>query len=173
VFHQDEKVLVEHKEGLSAFLASTSIYSSFITSTILRRADWEQLQDHDRYMDSSFNQIYVQYALLANNPNFCVVHSNMFSYAGNPSTGYNFGRVFIDSYQRILADFVDLGLTAEDIRVDKQRVFYNFILPYYSKFATEGATKIIEGFEDYFTAHYKDEVYYEEALKVIQAIHTA
>ncbi|WP_028562889.1 glycosyltransferase [Paenibacillus pinihumi] len=161
--------VVEGGEGLEAFLNKSSIYSSFISATILRREDWERIEDKGLYLDSSFNQIYWQYAMLEQNPRFCVVHRSMFTYAGNDTASYNFGRVFIDSYQRILQHFVGRGLSGESIRADKQRVFYSFILPWFQRFASSGSGKL-EGFEIYFSQHYGNEPYYPEAMQQIQLI---
>ncbi|MBJ6362720.1 glycosyltransferase [Paenibacillus sp. GCM10012307] len=161
--------LVEADEGLEAFLHKSSIYSSFISATILRREDWEQIEDKSLYLDSSFNQIYWQYAMLERNPKFCVVHRSMFTYAGNDTASYNFGKVFIDSYQRILQHFAGRGLSEDGIRADKQRVFYSFILPWFQRFAASGSGKL-EGFESYFNEHYGSEPYYLEALEQIHRI---
>ncbi|AJS57572.1 glycosyltransferase [Paenibacillus sp. IHBB 10380] len=175
VFHIDllgegGQVKVETGEGLASYLTASSIYASFISGTILRREDWGLLHDRTLFLDSSFNQIYWQYTLLEHNPKFCIIHSHMFTYAGNESTGYNFGRVFIDSYQRILQNFIGRGLTEQDIRTDKRRVLYDFILPQYARFTARGAGAMLERFEHYFTEYYQNEEYYEEALKQIRAI---
>lgn len=48
-------------EGAQAFLNASTIMSTFITGMILRRADLEQVEQPDRFLDSSLNQIYQQY----------------------------------------------------------------------------------------------------------------
>lgn len=156
-------------EGMNDYLARTSIYASFISSTILRRKEWEQIEEKSLFLSSSFNQIYWQYAMLEQHPRFCVVHRSIFAYAGNDTASYNFGQVFIDGYQRILQHFVGRGLEPEAVREDKRNALYAFILPWYSRFAASGSPKL-ERFEEYFALHYHEEAYYDEALLQLRMI---
>ncbi|AOZ92246.1 glycosyltransferase [Paenibacillus crassostreae] len=161
---------VDTGEGLAEYLKGSSISGTFISSMILQRDAWLALEDKSKYIDSSFNQLYWQYAILAQQPKFCIIHRSMFTYAGNDPIGYNFGRVFIESYQKILQSFIDNGLTEADIRENKKNVLYSFIIPWYARFVTTGQNDRVEGFEQYFTEYYGEEKYYEEALQQLRAI---
>lgn len=163
-------VQVTTGEGMSAFLAATSIYSSFITSLVVKRKELEEVPDPGRYLGTSLNQIYLQYELLRRNPHFCILHSSMFDYAGNQPGGYNFGRVFIDGYQNVLAAFVGSGLSESDVRRDKRRVWNEFVLPYYRRLAAEGRGSMVADFESHFTRHYESEEYYAEALAILRSL---
>ncbi|WP_270170787.1 glycosyltransferase [Paenibacillus sp. SYP-B4298] len=166
LIHPSGEVVVGN--GMDDYLARTSIYSSFISSTILRRKEWEQIEEKSLFLSSSFNQIYWQYAILEQHPQFCIVHRSIFSYAGNDNANYDFGEVFIDGYQRILQHFVGKGLAPESVREDKRKAFYNLLLPRYSRYAAIGSP-ILGRFEEYFTLHYQDEAYYEEAMMQLRA----
>lgn len=156
--------------GMSAYLEATSIYATFITSIIMRREDLTKIEEPSLFLHSSFNQLYLQYAILEKNPRFCIMNSCMFTYAGISSDEYNFGEVIFRSYQSILRYFVGKGLTQEDINKEKKQTLYHYAIPWFRQII---ATKMIadtDRFEDIYTEHYKDEPYYEEALAVITSI---
>lgn len=170
--HNDDRRIFRG-EGMGAFLRASTIMSTFISGMIVRRQDLEQVEDPDKFIASSFNQMYVQYAILQRNPKFCVMHRSMFYYEANQPSGYNFGEVVFRSYQRILRYFIGRGLTEEDVRMDKSRALFQFILPWYrgimyGRYATDTS-----GFEALFTEHYAEEPYYAQTLAEIRAIQTA
>lgn len=157
-------------EGMSAYLDATSIYAAFITSTILRREDLEKLEEPDLFIHSSFNQLYLQYAILENNPQFCIMNSSMFTYAGISSDAYNFGEVVFRSYQSILKHFVGRGLTLDDLIQEKRRTLYGYAIPWFRQIITTKMIANTDRFEEIYTEHYRDEPYYEEALAIIASI---
>lgn len=160
-------------QGASAFLHASTIMSTFISGMIVRREDLEQIEQPDRFLDSSFNQMYVQYSILMNNPSFCVVNWAMFHYEGNPPGGYNFGEVVFRSYQSILNYFVGKGLTAEDVRAEKKRSLFSYILPWYRGIMANRYLTDTNNFEEIYSEHFAEEPYYEEVLLEIRAITTA
>lgn len=160
-------------EGAQAFLASSTIMSTFISGMIVRREDLERVEQPDLFLDSAFNQMYLQYAILMKNPKFCVVNWSMFEFEGNQPSGYNFGEVVFRSYQSILNYFIGKGLTADNLREEKRRALFNFILPWYRGIVANRFRTDLERFEDIFSEHYHDEPYYEQALSEIRAISAA
>ncbi|BBI33988.1 glycosyltransferase [Cohnella abietis] len=157
-------------EGAQAFLSSTAIMSTFISGMILRKEDLEQVEQPDLFLDSSFNQMYLQYAILTKNPKFCVVNWSMFHFEGNQPSGYNFGEVVIRSYQSILSHFIGKGLTEDNVREEKMRALYSYILPWFRGIIANRYRTDISRFEDIFSEHYRDEPYYEQALSEIRTL---
>ncbi|OAB35262.1 hypothetical protein PMSD_13095 [Paenibacillus macquariensis subsp. defensor] len=160
-------------EGAEAFLGASMIMSTFISGMILRREDLEQVEQPTLFLDSSFNQMYLQYAILMKNPKFCVVNWSMFRYEGNPPSGYNFGEVVFRSYQSILLHFIGKGLTEEHVRAEKARSLFHYILPWYGGIIANGYPTNTDKFEEIFSEHYRDESYYEQVLNQIRAIKAA
>ncbi|WP_028545629.1 glycosyltransferase [Paenibacillus taiwanensis] len=159
--------------GMSVYLDITSIYATFITSIVLRREDLERVEEPALFLQSSFNQLYLQYAILEKNPRFCIMNSCMFTYAGISSDEYNFGEVIFRSYQSILQHFVGRGLTPEDIRKEKKRTLFEYAIPWFKHIIATGMLADTTRFEDIYTEHYHDEPYYEEALAIITAHSTS
>ncbi|WP_171635025.1 glycosyltransferase [Paenibacillus plantarum] len=157
-------------EGLPHFLAATSIMSTFITGTILRREDLLRVDTPEHFLDSSFNQMYIQYAILQHNPRFCIINRSMYRFAANDPSGYNFGNVVFRSYQSILNYFLGNGLSEQDIRIDKHLVLYNKIIPWFHDIIQNRKKTNTDGFEDIFSQFYKDEPYFEQALQWIRSI---
>lgn len=168
VHNNDGRIFV--KEGLSAFLAETSIMSTFITGTVLRREDLIKVETPDRFLDSSFNQMYIQLSILQQNPRFCIINRSMYQFAANEPSGYNFGNVVFRSYQTILSYFVGKGLTMQDIRNDKRQALFNKIIPWFNGIVSYRMTTNTEGFEDLFIQYYQDEPYFESTLQLIRSI---
>ncbi|OBR65723.1 hypothetical protein A7K91_14260 [Paenibacillus oryzae] len=157
-------------EGMSAYLEATSIYATFITSTILRRDELEKIKTPDLFLQSSFNQLYLQYAIMENNPRFCVMNSCMFTYAGISSDAYNFGEVVLRSYQSILQHFVGRGLTMDDFLKEKKRTLYNYAIPWFRQIITTKMIADTDRFEEIYSELYRDEPYYEDALAIIASV---
>ncbi|MFD0717404.1 glycosyltransferase [Paenibacillus sp. GCM10027626] len=156
--------------GMSAYLDATSIYATFITSIIMRRMDLNQIEEPALFLHSSFNQLYLQYAILEQNPLFCIMNCSMFTYAGISSDDYNFGEVVFRSYQSILRHFLGRGLTLDDIRKEKRRTLYEYAIPWFRRIIGTKMIANTDHFEDIYTEHYQDEPYYEEALAIISSI---
>lgn len=156
--------------GMSAYLDATSIYATFITSIIMRRMDLNQIEEPALFLHSSFNQLYLQYAILEKNPLFCIMNCSMFTYAGISSDDYNFGEVVFRSYQSILRHFLGRGLSLDDIRKEKRRTLYEYAIPWFRRIIGTKMIANTDHFEDIYTEHYQDEPYYEDALAIISSI---
>jgi abequosyltransferase len=168
VHNNDRRIYVA--EGAQAFLDASSMMSTFISGMILRREDLEQVEDPTKFIDSSFNQMYLQYAILMRNPTFCVVNWSMFRFESNEPGGYNYGEVVFRSYQSILRHFIGKGLTENDVRREKGRSLFNYIIPWYSGIITNRYSTNTEHFEEIFSEHYHDEPYHEQVLGRLRAI---
>jgi len=164
----DGQVII--REGMQSYLEATSIYATFITSTLFRRDELENVKVPDLFIDSCFNQLYLQYAILENNPRYCIFNSSMFTYAGLSSNAYNFGRVVFESYQSILRHFVGKGLNPEDISREKRDTLWGYAIPWFKRIIGTGMVADTSGFEDIYTEQYRDEPYYGEMLRIIQTI---
>jgi abequosyltransferase len=167
--HRDDGSTYEG-EGVQAFLHASTIMSTFISGTILRRQDLERIEQQDRFIHTSFNQTYLQFEILQSNPRFCVINRSMFHYGSVEPSGYNFGQVVFRGYQSILKYFIGKGLTEEDFREEKKRSLFGYILPWFRGIVTEKMKTDISDFEQIYTEHYADEPYYEEALNIIRLI---
>ncbi|CAH1218390.1 2,3,4,5-tetrahydropyridine-2,6-dicarboxylate N-acetyltransferase [Paenibacillus plantiphilus] len=166
----DNSLKVEQHEGMAAFVRTTSIASGFISAIILRRDAYNKIADKSRFLDSGFNHLYLQYEILRQQPRFAVIHKAMFSYAYNPPAGYNLADYCIVGYLSILNNYRDAELGEDDIREEKKTMLTHFLLPWYKKIVEERLGTDVSGFEEKFTAYYKDEPYYEEALDWIRSI---
>ncbi|WCF05654.1 glycosyltransferase [Paenibacillus thiaminolyticus] len=171
VHNNDRRVYTA--EGASAFLNASSIMSTFISGMIVRKEDLERVEEPTKFIDSCFNQAYLQYAILMNNPKFCVVNRSIFQFGNNQPSGYNFGEIVFRSYQSILTFFIGKGLTEDDVRAEKKRSLFNYILPWYRGIMTYRYSTDTERFEEIFSEHYHDELYYEAVLSEIRALKAA
>lgn len=170
-YNDDRRVYTA--EGAQAFLATATIMSTFISGMILRKEDLDQVEQPELFLDSSFNQMYLQYAILMKNPKFCVVNWSMFQFEGNQPSGYNYGEVVFRSYQSILKYFIGKGLTEDNLREEKMRSLFSFILPWYRGIIVNRYHTDISQFEDIFSEHYHDEPYYEQVLNEIRSLTAA
>ncbi|WP_341348150.1 glycosyltransferase [Paenibacillus sp. FSL H3-0469] len=157
-------------KGAPAYLRASGIMCTFISGIILKRVDFEQIEEPFRYIDSSLNQAYMQYEILTRNPHFCVVNRRVFDFSGNPPAGYNFGEVVFSNYQTILSHFIGKGLTAEDVREEKRNSLFNYILRWYWGIMRDHAPVFTDDFEDLFRKFYGDESYFEDVLLQIASI---
>lgn len=160
-------------QGMAEYLQAATIYTNFMTSIIWRKQDLDLVEQPDRFIASSFNQVYLQYAVLAHNPHFCIMNCSMFTYGSNASSDYNFGEVIFRSYQSILQHFIGKGLAMEDVRREKQRTLYEYAIPWFRYFMANGVAVDTSGFEEIYTEHYRDEPYYEDAWNTIVEIRQA
>ncbi|MDP4099407.1 glycosyltransferase [Paenibacillus sp. P96] len=157
-------------EGAESYLGQISYAATFMTAMILRREDWHRLEDKTRFIDSSLNQFYLQFAILCDiNPKYAIINSSMFTYAGNPPNDYNMGEVFVRGYLDILGHFEGRGLSEEAIKRDKERLMRSFLMPAYHWNRRHFAPENTAGFEEVFTEYYKDEPYYQELLEGIRS----
>jgi acetyltransferase-like isoleucine patch superfamily enzyme/glycosyltransferase involved in cell wall biosynthesis len=168
-------VLNDNKEvrvlkGMDQFLRETSIYSTFMSSIIIPRAEFLKLEDPFKLMDTNFNQVYLQYSILENNPNFCIINDSSFSYAGNQPEGYSFAKVFMENYFYVINFFKDKGLSDEVIQEEKKKTLYTMLLPRLHLYHQNNMHEFISDFEDYFIKYYKEESYFEHAHEIVAAI---
>ncbi|MEG2291501.1 MAG: glycosyltransferase [Clostridium sp.] len=161
---------IEAFSGINEFLRETSINSGFISSIIIKREDYKVVEEPFKFIDSCFNQIYLQYKILMSSPEFIVIKSSIFYYEGNKPAGYNFGRVFIKNYLDILNYFKEYGLCEENIKNDKQKILQTTILPWYKNIIENKIDIDMDGFEEYFKEYYIGETYFEEIYELIQNI---
>ncbi|NMM61281.1 glycosyltransferase [Clostridium sp. P21] len=116
-------------KGINEFLKEASIGADFISGVIIKREEYEKVNEPFKFIDTCFNQIYLQYSILLNNPQFVLINSPLFYYEGNKPNGYNFDKVFIKKYLDILNYFVQYGLDEEIIKRDKQKILETTTLP--------------------------------------------
>jgi len=150
--------------GVNEFLQATSIAASFISSIIIKREAFNKIKEPFKYIDTSFNQIYLQYSILLDNPTFSLINRSIFDYEGTNPNGYNFGKVFIKNYLDILYYFTQYGISEEIIIQDKLKVLQTTLLPWYKRIIDNKIDIDMDNFESYFTEYYKNEPYYEEAV---------
>ncbi|PWW06268.1 acetyltransferase-like isoleucine patch superfamily enzyme [Paenibacillus cellulosilyticus] len=161
---------VHRMEGLSTFIETASLHSGFISSVMIQREAYRQVEDKTKFIGSGFNHIYLQLEALRYNPHFAVVNKAMFGYAGNKPTGYNFGKFFIDGYLSILDHYRSYGLSDEALLKEKRTMLATTVLPWYKRIVEEQLGADISGFEEIYTAHYKDEPYFKAILEWIRNI---
>ncbi|MBD3918179.1 glycosyltransferase [Paenibacillus sp. PR3] len=161
---------VHRLEGLEAFIETASIHSGFISSIMIQREAYRQIEEKSKFIGSGFNHIYLQLEALRHNPNFAIVNKAMFGYAGNKPTGYNYGKYFIEGYLSILDHYRSYGLSDEALLKEKRSMLATTVLPWYKRIVEEQLGTDVSGFEEIYTAHYKDEPYYETILAWIRSI---
>lgn len=161
---------VHRKEGLAAFIETASLHSGFISSIIIQREAYRQIEDKTKFIGSGFNHIYLQLEALRYKPHFAVVNKAMFGYAGNKPTGYNFGKFFIEGYLSILDHYRAYGLSDEALLMEKRSMLATTVLPWYKRIVEQQLGTDVSGFEEIYTAHYQDEPYYEAILEWIRNI---
>ncbi|MBN1073450.1 glycosyltransferase [Clostridium botulinum] len=161
---------VEECNGINEFLKKSSINSGFISSIIMKRQEYEKVKEPFKFIDSGFNQIYLQYMILLKNPKCLIVNSPIFIYEGNKPQGYNFGKVFIKNYLDILNYIKDYGLNEEVIKEEKLKIIQTTILPWYKNIIENKIDIDISGFYQYFYEYYKEESYFKQVSNTIEEI---
>jgi len=159
--------------GINEFLQATSIAASFISSIIIKREAFNKLEEPFKYIDTSFNQIYLQYSILLNNPIFTLINRSIFNYEGSNPSGYNFGKVFIKNYLDIIYYFIKFGLNEEIVSKDKLQILQTTLLPWYKRILDNKMDIDMENFENYFIEYYKNEPYFETTLNSFKSIKEA
>ncbi|GMK42110.1 hypothetical protein PCCS19_51690 [Paenibacillus sp. CCS19] len=162
--------LVHRLEGLETFIETASLHSGFISSVMLQSEAYRQIEDKTKFIGSGFNHIYLQLEALRSNPRFAIVNKALFGYAGNKPTGYNYGKFFIEGYLSILEHYRSNGLSDEALLKEKRSMLATTVLPWYKRIIEEQLGIDISGFEEIYTAHYKDEPYYVAILEWIRNI---
>ncbi|MFB5269077.1 glycosyltransferase [Paenibacillus enshidis] len=152
-------------EGAEFYLDQASVNATFMTSLILRRADWHKVEDKTRFIDSFLAQFYFVFSILCNiNSKFAIINSAMFTGADNDPTEYTLGDVFIRSYLNILGHFVGSGLSEEAVKRDKHRLLGNYLMPQYNWARRKFPPEFTADFEEVFTEYYGNEPYYQDSL---------
>jgi len=154
---------VDISNGMGNYLRETSIYSTFISSLIFNRDEYLKIEDRDLFVEKNFNQVYLQYSILKNNSQYCVINNSIFYYLGslNMPLEVSWAKIFIKNYIDVINYFKDNDLTSEEISIDKKRILEEVILPRYT-LALRGLISInYSDFEDVFIEYYKEESYFE------------
>jgi glycosyltransferase involved in cell wall biosynthesis len=160
-------------EGINEFLKLTSIGASFISSIIIAKEAFNKIKDPFKFLDTSFNQLYLQYSILLINPKFTLINRSIFYYEGTTPSGYNFGKVFIKNYLDILTYFVQYGLNEENINRDKLQILQTTLLPWYKRIVSNKIDIDMENFEGYFTEYYHNEPYFADTINSFNDIKSA
>ncbi|WP_066022705.1 MULTISPECIES: glycosyltransferase [Clostridium] len=157
--------------GINNFIKDVSFYSTYASGIILKKSDFDDIKENDKFVDLRLNQVYLQLSILLRNKPYCVLYDNFFSEAGaHRPSGYNFGEVFIQNYLEILYYFKNFGLNDETIKIDKKKLMEEMILPW-CKLIKNGYAKLeLNGIEEYIEKYYKGESYLEELLKIIREL---
>ena len=170
-------VLKDNKEvkisnGMGNYLRETSIYSTFISSLIFKREEYLKLEDRDLFVEKNFNQVYLQYSIIRNNSQFCIINNSAFYYLGNlnMSPEVSWATIYVKNYIDVINYFKEKGLTEEEISIDKKRALEEVIIPRYS-LALKGLISInTSDFEDIFIEYYKEEPYFQSVYNLIKEI---
>ncbi|AUS95090.1 hypothetical protein CDQ84_03710 [Clostridium thermosuccinogenes] len=162
---------VEILEGLDVFLKETSINSTFASSILFSKEEFDCIDDICKFIGSSINHLYWQFMLLKKNPTFCLINESIFYQDKNENSGYNYGEVFIKNYLAILNYFVEDGsLSAEVVKEDKKKILDSTIFYWYKYILDNNLDLDVSNLENIFIEHYKDEPYFEKAHSIIKAI---
>ena len=161
---------VRFSSGLNNYLIDTSIYAGFISSVILKKSEFDKIQDFDRFVDMNFNQIYLQYSILCSTKDYCIIDFDALWHANNGPAGYSFAKVFIKNYIDILMYFTDKGLSPEIIKADKHKILYCMIFPWFRRILERRLPLDLNDFDEIFTEYYKDEPYFQVASSIIDSI---
>lgn len=170
-------VLNDNKEvkilnGMGNYLRETSIYSTFISSLIFNREEYLKLKDRDLFLEKNFNQVYLQYSIIKNNSQFCIINNSIFYYLGslNMSPEVSWANIFVKNYIDVINHFKDKGLTKEEISIDKKRALEQVIIPRYSLALRKLISINISDFEEIFVEYYKEEPYFESSYALIKEL---
>lgn len=161
---------VRRGKGHSAYLRETTMLSGHISVIVFQRKDLMLCKDWNRFLETGLNHIYLQYALLNINPQFCVLDCLLFNPGSEPSEGYSAGIVFIENYQTILRHFVGNGLSEEDYEYECKTTLYKDLIPNIPLFLKLGKPGYFNDFREVYMRNYKDKPYYEEGLAMIDAV---
>ncbi|MEK4509776.1 glycosyltransferase [Paenibacillus sp. FSL K6-2524] len=157
-------------EGMNSYLAATSFYATFITSLVFRREELQQIADPQKFISSSYNQLYLQYGILELNPRFCIMNCSMFTYAGMASEVYNYGGAIIRGYLTILEHYVGKGLSEDAFNSEKKFSLFNYVLPGFRAIVAGTTLSDLTSFEETYVEFYQNESYFEEGLSIINSI---
>ena len=166
-----------HLSGINAYVATVSYVATSITSVVYRKADFDQLPDYSRFLDTELHQIAIQMEVLHRNGRFSLLLGDLYA-PGDGESVYitpadyeerkkasglgDLGKIFIQEYLDILGHYRAYGLTEACLKEERYRLLTEFILPWSSRSASRmvrwGAEHVLE----YYDLYYKDEAYYQE-----------
>ncbi len=153
--------------GMDKYLGYTSIYSTFISSFLLKKSDYDQIKDKRKFGRSYIPHLYLIYSVLKENPNFSVFCRKIYDQEAEQAPGgyiYSFAETMIRDYFDILTSFSGEGegLSLQNIS-DEKRKLIRRTLWYYEFGLKRKDTLFMKDFEKIFTEYYKDESCFTEA----------
>jgi glycosyltransferase involved in cell wall biosynthesis len=157
--------------GMDKYLGYASIYSTFISSFIMKKQDYDLIKDKRKFAVTYIPHLYMIYCILKANPNFLVLCRKIYDQEAEQSPGgyiYSFADTMIKGYFDILTAFVGEGLSLQNVS-DEKRKLARRTLWYYEFGLKRKDLLFIKDFEEIFMEYYKNEPYFSEAYgKVLE-----
>lgn len=155
--------------GMDKYLAYASIYSTFMSSFMLKKSDFDNIEDKRKFIGTRIPQLYLIYCILKANPTFLILCRKIYDKEADQAPGgyiYSFARVMIKGYFDILASFVGEGLTFQNIADEKKKLVRR-TLWYYEYGLKRKDSLFVKDFEEIFIEYYKNETYFAETYSRI------
>jgi hypothetical protein len=165
----NKKNMVRRIYGIDKFLMYTSIYATFMSSLIIKREDFYDIDNPERMVGTYIPQLYWIYSVIAKNPNILIISIDMYYNEDNNAPGgyiYSFAEVMIENYFSILERFIGKGLNEELIEYDKKRLVDRNL--WYFEYGLKTKDKIfIKNFSEVFYKYYHKNDYFPQAWNKI------
>lgn len=151
--------------GMDRYLGYASIYSTFISSFLMKKSDYDQIKDKRKFAGSYIPHLYLIYSILKANPEFSILCRKIYDQEAEQAPGgyiYSFADTMIKDYFDILTSFEGEGLSHQNISDEKRKLVHRSL--WYYEFGLKRKDSLfIKDFEKVFTEYYKNEPYFTEA----------
>lgn len=176
-------------DGIDAYIREVSFLSTYISGVFIRTdlLDMDELSlvfQQPKIAHSRLQQVAVQMEMLHKNGHFLCAYGAFFNKPSGESVyttekeydekgkSYGFGdlgRIFIQEYFDILQMYKKFGITDQTIKQEKKSILDHFLKSWCKVIAAKRVRWSAGKFLDIFDQYYKNETYYNDARRELQA----
>jgi hypothetical protein len=135
------------------FVEYVSFYSTWMNGIILRRADYNNLENPERLAGNYLIQTDILFRIISSQSRIHILnHTAMFEQPISGKGGYNLFKVFVNNYLSLYTEYLQNGkLSQITYENEKRKLLRHFVFPWYTSavllhkqaFETTKATRII------------------------------
>lgn len=165
----DMKFLSYEGEGAADYIEKNGFYVTFISSIVMKRDLYKNIDNPEKYNDTLLPQLYLQMEMLKQEPSFSVLGLHWWETAEDRSPkGYNLIEVFVRNYFDILTATV--ALPPALLSLEKKRVMERLVYPRCYLIKHGKLHLSLDGIFEIIRAYYSEEPYYPEVVAKLKEI---
>lgn len=158
--------------GLDNFIKYSSIYSTFVSSLIMKREEFYRIDNLEKKIGFNIPQLYWICSILEKNPKCLIIDGDVYyQEKDNAPSGYtySFAEVMIKNYFGILEEFIGRGLNQDTLENEKSSLVRRSL--WYFEYGLKRKDEIfIKNFEEIFCDVYKDKEYFKQVWEELLMI---